>query len=348
MTDGAPTCVVYFSSLWSAAGAESSFVARGLAGALSRHAHVRIVTPGPVGKEHADGLFNLTSIGEGAQPGSWPDPATAVIPSLPVDTFAMFDDWDGAALDIIRLQLPDARLIAVSTGGVPDEADLCLTLTRGTRGTLLERGDLDASVVHSVDFHVPVNPLAAERRHNALGTTGYLLVLTDRHGAEVNGQPNPAASWLTARFPQENVLVVEEGSASLWHLRSLHGVMSVDTRTDLWRLVAHARAVIDLAPGPYIARECLESLRFGTPIIVPGATVAAEHAANGGGLWFGDAAELMASAEVLEDQSLRDRFSRDGQAMADARFGDRAAFVANVGRALQAARENSRWCLKGS
>jgi glycosyltransferase involved in cell wall biosynthesis len=260
----------------------------------------------------------------------------------------MFDAWDGAALDIIRVQLPDARLIAITTGGLPDEADLCLTVTPGTRDALLGGGDLDASVVHSVDFHVPVNPLASERRHNALGTTGYLLVLTDRHGAEVDGQPNPAASWLTARFPRENVLVVEEGSASLWHLRSLHGVMSVDTRTDLWRLVAHARAVIDLAPGPYIARECLEALRFGTPIIVPSATVAAEHAANGGGLSFSDAAELMASAEVLEDPSLRDRFSKEGRTMADARFGDRAAFVANMGQALRVARENSRWCPKGS
>ena len=58
----------------------------------------------------------------------------------------------------------------------------------------------------------------------------------------------------------------------------------MDTRMDLWRLVAHANVCIDLRPGSYIARECVEALRFGTPIIVPEcAGPAVVHAREGGG-----------------------------------------------------------------
>ncbi len=89
--------------------------------------------------------------------------------------------------------------------------------------------------------------------------------------------------------------------ASAWHYRSLRGSIRVDTRTDLWRLMAHARATIDLAPGKLLARECVESLRFGTPIVVPKGTVGALHAEAGGGLWFGDEAELIGCVDALSE-----------------------------------------------
>ena len=116
---------------------------------------------------------------------------------------------------------------------------------------------------------MPINPLAATHRHNGLGFTGYLLVLSDRVGSPEVSPPTPMAAWLTARFPDKEVVVVEDAAAAVWRGRVLRGIVDVYTRTDLWRLVAHARVTVDLSPGPIIARECVESLRFGTPIVVP-------------------------------------------------------------------------------
>jgi hypothetical protein len=187
-----------------------------------------------------------------------------------------------------------------------------------------------------IGLHVPVNPLAAERPHNALGFTDYLLVLTDRGGGARRAEDDVtgAGRWLAAAFPRHHLVVVESGAATVWRCRALRGVITVDSRTDLWRLMAHALAVIDLRPGPLVARECVEALRYGTPVIVPEGTAAARLAAAGGGLSFDDMDGLFGCVDQVDDASRRDTLSTEGRVQADARYGDADGFVARVGAAL--------------
>src|SRR5271166_4447183 len=51
--------VVVLSSCWGGPDPEASFVMRGLAGALSRHAVVDVVVPGPPSTPRPDGLFDV-------------------------------------------------------------------------------------------------------------------------------------------------------------------------------------------------------------------------------------------------------------------------------------------------
>jgi hypothetical protein len=146
--------------------------------------------------------------------------------------------------------------------------------------------------------------------------------------------PMAMAAWLTARFPDADVVVVEDGSAAVWRGRALRGVVSVDTRTDLWRLLAHAHLTVDLAPGPIIGRECIESLRFGTPVVVPAGTAAAAHAAAGGGLTYAGYAELLDCVDRLSARVVRDRTGDVGRRYADSQYGNPAAFVSRVARVL--------------
>jgi hypothetical protein len=120
----------------------------------------------------------------------------------------------------------------------------------------------------------------------------------------------------------------------VWRGRVLRGVVDVYTRTDLWRLVSHARVTVDLAPGRIIARECIESLRFGTPIVVPTNSAARPHADAGGGMTFSGYAELLAAVDHLSDESVRATMSSRGRSYADARYGDPNAFVDSVSHAL--------------
>ena len=116
----------------------------------------------------------------------------------------------------------------------------------------------------------------------------------------------------------------------------MRGVVPVYTRTDLWRLLAHARLTIDLAPGRIIARECIESLLFGTPIVVPEQSTARAHALAGGGMTFSGYQELLACVTRLADEGVRTTLSADGRRYADARYGDQRFFVDSVTRALRA------------
>jgi hypothetical protein len=187
-----------------------------------------------------------------------------------------------------------------------------------------------------IGLHVPINPIAATHRHNGLGFTGYLLVLSDRIGADDVFPPTAMVAWLTARFPSLDVVVVEDASAAVWRGRVLRGVVSVYTRTDLWRLLAHARVTVDLSPGRIIARECIESLRFGTPIVVPTRSAARAHADAGGGLTFSDFSELLACVAHLCDETVHAAISAQGREYADTQYGSQWAFVESVSRALGA------------
>jgi hypothetical protein len=180
-----------------------------------------------------------------------------------------------------------------------------------------------------VKIYVPVHRLATMHRHNGFGFTGYQLILSDR--SEPSESPPDAVAWLTAAFTERDVIVVEDGVAAAWKGRALRGRASVDSRMDLWRLVAHADLCIDLAPGEQIARECIEAMRFGTPIAVPADSgPAMSHATLGGGATFGDPDELIKAALLLQCERTRSATSDLSRAYADANFGGPAAFVSTL------------------
>ncbi len=98
--------------------------------------------------------------------------------------------------------------------------------------------------------------------------------------------------------------------------------------------MAHAHMTIDLAPGHIVARECVESLRFGTPIVVPDASISAAHARAGGGVTFSDVPELLEGVELLMGEAERGLFSRRGADYANSTYGDAPRFVASITKAL--------------
>jgi hypothetical protein len=122
----------------------------------------------------------------------------------------------------------------------------------------------------------------------------------------------------------------------VWRGRAHRGTISVDTRTDLWRLMAHAKATIDLKPGHLIGRECIESLRFGTPTITPARSVGLSLSESGAGLVYRNTAEMLAAVEVVDDPQLRKTLSEVGRSVVDRDYGDPRAFVERVGVALTA------------
>jgi len=321
---------LFLSRAWKASESELSFVTRSVAGAASRTSQVTVVVPAPSGPTEADGAFDLFGTGVGPD-GSWPSPPEAAWPAaLPSDTTIIVDELDHPTVSLLEARASESIVRTISPP-VGDQSSISSLRFTGAPE--------DADVI---GLHVPINPLAATHRHNGLGFTGYLLVLSDRVGAPDVVPPTAMAAWLTARFPHVEVVIIEDATAAVWRGRVLRGVVSVFTRTDLWRLLAHARVTIDLAPGHIVARECIESLRFGTPIIVPHASVARAHATAGGGMTFANHAELLACVARLSDDGVRAAMSLQGQHYADARYGDQQAFVDGVASALGASALPSR------
>jgi hypothetical protein len=315
--------VLVMSASWRSVGSELSFVIRAIAGAASRSASVTVVTPMPSGPTVADGAFDLRGVGVGAD-GGWPEVGRAEW-TLPPDGSVtwLIDDPTRTA----------TALFETFGGGCTAYSVKSPAPAASSRVRPLPLLPGDGS--EAVGVYVPVHPLATVHRHAGFGFAGYLLVLTDRMSAPAVEPPSPAVAWLSARFHRQYVVVVEGGMAAVWKGRALRGVVAVDTRMDLWRLMAHAWLTVDLAPGPVIARECVESLRYGTPIVVPDvARSASAHAITGGGLTFSGTPELLERVEQLLQPSERERFSRAAAAFSNSVYGDPTGFIHRVADAL--------------
>ncbi|HEX4433716.1 MAG TPA: hypothetical protein VH012_02735 [Acidimicrobiales bacterium] len=303
---------VFIGCHWRDRRSELAFVTRCIAGAASRLGPVSVLVPGPIGRAEADGAFDLVGMGAGHDL-RWPRPPgsrdVVVVDELTPAVAALLGDIDPRSVFFLS--------DGAGTHGGPSWRRLHLT----------HADDNDASPW--VTVLVPVNPLAQLHRHHGFGFTGYQLVLSDEPGDA--DDPPPAVAWLSAAYPAAEIVLVGDGVASAWKGRSLRGTVAVDTRMDLWRLVAHAAVCIDLAPGAQIARECVEALRFGTPIIVAeGPGPAVTHARAGGGSTFGDPGELVAAVAGLQAEDDRASVSEAGRRYADERYGDPDALMEQV------------------
>jgi hypothetical protein len=269
---------------------------------------VAVLAPGTAGSKTPDGLFDVRGIGDD-HALRWPD-------GVPVDALVVVDDLTDAVDDLlVRAGVPAASYLT------PPKAD------DRSSWQWLPVGAADRSPLLSP--YIPVSEVAARHRHRGFGFTGYRLVLGGGGGSH-DDPPAPVA-WLSAAFHDCEVVVVADAVASAWRGRALRGRASVSTRMDLWRLMAHASVCVDLDPGPLIARECIEALRLGTPIVVPEtAGPAATHARASGGATFVDPAELIAAVGTLSSSASRASASESGRRYADAAFGDPDTLVGQL------------------
>jgi hypothetical protein len=98
--------------------------------------------------------------------------------------------------------------------------------------------------------------------------------------------------------------------------------------------MAWARVTVDLRPGRLFARRCVDSLLYGTPIVVPADSRAREHAQRGrGGLWFENPAELAWCVESLLEPPTHDTISAQGLSYAEEEYGSTDRFVERVAEA---------------
>ena len=284
-----------------------AFVTRSLAAAAARLGDVAVVAPDWPAQPTADGLFDVRGVPAGDDLGR-----TA---GLTPDSVVIVDEL-GADM-LAALSSGDFRAGFYLTGPEPVVAPLWRPLA------LVPDPDLpDQSVLGP---YVPVNPLAAKHRHHGFGFTEYVLILSGPEGAD----PPSAADSIGAALPDTDVVVVGDAVASAWKGRALRGRVGIDTRTDLWRLMAHAAVCIDLAPGAVIGLECVEALRFGTPVLVPAASgPATAHANASTGHTFADTTGLVAAVLEMQAADTRARASAAGRRYADQYFGDPDRYVA--------------------
>ena len=315
-----PRIAVLSASWTQAPQSESAEAVRSIAGALSRLAPVDVFVPGG-GATFADGAFDVSPI-----PGAH-DPRARYQAVVVEAGHHGADELARSAASLAA----GGPVLAV--GGARFAVDGVLDVGLGDpAGT---DGPRTGPAVHHVGLYARVHPGARGRRHYGLsGIPDYLLVLGDRPGVPVTPTPSDRTRWLLARFARRHLVVVEGGVARAWRSRSCVAQFDVHTRMDLWILMAQAQGVVDLLPGDVYARECVEALRLGVPIVAPGGSAADRLARAAGDMRFTSTAELLSCAEALGDPAVRESLSSAGREVADRWYGDPHALVARLAGVL--------------
>lgn len=330
-----PVAVV--SPAWGRPGDEMAYVVRQVAAALTRLTTVEVFVPG--GTPAPDGAFDLRPIESGsaeaapgaAKGGSAEAARGAAKEGSQHSDFAavLVDDGDEVANSLAGARFPGVPLISVGAArngageGHPREVPVLSAGVGPSAGGVYQVGSL-----------VAVHPAVSKWQRVRSGVE-YLVVL-DRGDSEGQASSNRLVRRLSRRFPTRRIVVVGNAVGALWRYGIPVVKGPVSSRTDLWRLMAHAMLTIDLAPGPVISRECVESLRFGVPIVGPAGSPAHQLVAHGVGRSFESDEDLLRQVASLMDPAAREELGRSGRNLADEWYGNPSAFVTRVGDAVKA------------
>ena len=256
---------------------------------------------------------------EACWPQTWPGmlarrPRTAIWPLLGDDAL---------------LELPGYR-------DCLEQADVVCAVGAAEHRRVSELPGLSGSSVVRMHVPPPVDRGAAGHRLPGLtDLSGYVVFL--RGFPPVSGETQPPAhyGWLHERLPG---LAVADVSYGQWRIHGPDWERPVPypaSRTNLWRLMFHALATVDLRTGALIGREVMESLLLGTPVAVPATSRLRELVQeSGGGTAFSEESELVEALRPLLEGPERERLSERGRRWAQEHHGDQERFASAVNRAV--------------
>ena len=235
----------------------------------------------------------------------------------------------GVPVALLALGSDTDSLVFPHFDPVFDRAHTVLAVTETERQLIGDRhGGPDK--VHRIGAPLAANSSSLSEPNPWVGPTEYILVLT---ASNSNGEHEETelSRLLRISFPDRPVGIAHDDGFFAWHEGRLNRGWPIERSSDLARLMAWARVTVDLHPGRLFGRRCVESLLYGTPIVVGADTRAREHAQRGrGGLWFDNPAELTWCVDSLLGDVAHDSLSAQGRTYAEDEYGSTDRFIERV------------------
>ncbi len=267
--------------------------------------------------------------------------ATAVLDRVQPDLVVIAGHANLGALDAVDASSPDRPMVLLALGAdrsslafplfdpMFERAAAVMAVTEWERQAIVDRHG-DPGPVHRIGAPMAANTSALSEPNPWTGDRGYVFVITGRP-VDDTGPEAEMARLVRLRFAERGVGVSSTDAFDAWvDGTHTHG-WSAERASDLARLMAWATVTVDLRPGPLLARRCLDSLLFGTPIVVPADSAGRQHAERGrGGLWFTGASELTWCVEGLLDPQVATTLGAQGRAYAEEEFGSTDRFIERV------------------
>ena len=243
---------------------------------------------------------------------------------------------DDQRIVLLPLASPTASLDFAVHDHVFDRAAVCVPITEGERERLARRPRPMTSTLRDMRFVLQVHDLVWKNEPLGFEAAVPTIVVPRvwEPGYRTDELVALARDLETTFDGQLRVRLVGPGWKNV--PGDLHGPFA-DSRFDVWRWSCRALAVLDPEPGKLLAREVLEGMMYGTPVVTPFRPGAAlEHAqAGSAGLWYRTRGELEAVITALLDVETRDPLATQARLYADTTYRDTEAYLKSVGQLLE-------------
>jgi hypothetical protein len=272
--------------------------------------------------------------------GGWNDQVPGYLDELGATHVVLAGYRSAVITHVLASRAPERRHVLVPLAGADpfvslrtfdsafSSADAVLTVTPGEDQRVRARPG-GAARSHMVGFPLEVDPLAWETEPPGLEAEDFTLVLAQSHGRRSGLES--LGRYLHDRLSHRPVVLVGDDHMLVGKGRAWNKRPAPSKRIDLGRVMARARVTVDLRRPELLAREVLESLLLGTPVIVRDGSPGHDHAERGDcGLWWRDPLELVECVRVLEHSAVRDRLGERGREYAERLFSDVDGFVQRV------------------
>lgn len=212
------------------------------------------------------------------------------------------------------------------------EAECFLVMSETERDLLYRRLSDTSTSIRNIAFALRVNKLAADTVPVGFDNDLFLLISQDWEVSEATTSLMHLGALVSTDFSRKvKLMVVGRGwsnpQSAPW--MKFHEPLS---RSDLWRWMSRALAVIDPQPRRILGREVLEAMMYGIPVLVRedgGAT--REHAEVGnGGLWYKNYSQLRLAIDALITESTRSTLGAQGKKYAQRLYGDPGRFIEQI------------------
>ncbi|MFC0081415.1 glycosyltransferase [Aciditerrimonas ferrireducens] len=222
----------------------------------------------------------------------------------------------------------------------------CLPLWRRV-GALLAIGRAEAATlaqaagrpVDTIGTYLAINPFAVTEPPWFVPSEPFVALVdcsptTDDGAASNLGEE--MGGWLAAALDDDALVAIRGIDALRWPRGRQTSAPAVVSRSDLWRVLAHARAVVPVGAELGTARCALESLLLGTPVLASPGTLAGDLAveSRGGLAVDADWRLVHACRWLLEHPETASAAGACGRRWATRHVGNPEAFVDRVRHAL--------------
>ena len=247
-----------------------------------------------------------------------------------IGALASVDRFDtGVPVTLLALGTDANSLVFPHFDPLFDRAHSVLTVTE-TERCIINDCHVGPPKAYRIGAPLGANLSSLSEPNPWVGPTDYVLVLTNAN-SNLKSEQNELSRLLRLSFPDRPVGIAYKDGFFAWHEGRHNRGWPIERGSDFARLMAWARVMVDLHPGRLFGRRCVESLLYGTPIVVSGDTRAREHAQRGrGGLWFDNPAELTWCVDALLTDTAHDSFAAQGQAYAESEYGSTDGFIERV------------------